>query len=142
MAAAAILFMSDCTITFASPTLADFSTQVTTAEIIATPGKSTTFTPLDPTATITQVGATTYELHLVGGQDWTNTSGLAKYLYTNDGSVVTFTVKAWDTSTTDHPGMTGSCRIVAGNYGGTASDFAELDVTLPITTGKPTLVTV
>ena len=42
--------------------------------------------------------------------------------------------------TDDTPGFTGLCRLVAPTYGGTSEDFATLDVTLPVTGGKPTLV--
>lgn len=142
MAAAPILFMSDAVITFTTPSLAAFQAQVTTAEVIPTAGKEATFVPLDPTATIKRVGSTTWELHLVGGQDWTTTTGLARYLYINDGSTTTFTVKAFGaTATADHPGFTGTCQLVAATYGGESDNFATLDVTLPITGGKPTLVT-
>jgi hypothetical protein len=133
--------MSNATITFTGVTLAACQAQVTTAEVIANAGKEVTFIPLDPTATITQVGATTYQLHLVAGQDWTTTTGLARYLYTNDGTSVVFVVKAYGSGTADTPGFTGTVRCVAPKYGGTAGEFATLDVTLPITSGKPTLVT-
>ena len=141
MAAAPILFMSDAIITFTTATLADCKAQVTTAEVIATPGPEATFIPLDSTAAIKRVGATTWDLHIVAGQDWTAASGLAKFLYTNDGATSTFVVKAYGAGAADTPGFTGTVRLVAGNYGGTAGEFATLDVTMPITSGKPTLVT-
>ena len=145
MAAAPILFMSDAVITLdvtgGVAALDPCQAQVQTAEVVATPGKEAIFTPLDPTAAIKRVGATTYDLHLVAGQDWRTPEGLARYLFDNDGAEATFVVKAFgSTATADTPGFTGLCRLVAPTYGGTSEDFATLDVTLPVTGGKPTLV--
>jgi len=38
------------------------------------------------------------------------------------------------------PAKTGTCTLAAPSYGGTVGEYAEFDVTLPIT-GKPSTVT-
>lgn len=148
MAAAPIVFMSDCVLTLdvtgaTAALTAGSVNQVSTAEVIATAGNEAVFTPLDPTGVIKRVGATSYSLHLVAGQDWRTPEGLARYLFDNDGAEATFTLTEYGsaTATADTPGITGLVRLVAPSYGGTSEAFAVLDVTLPVTGGKPTLIT-
>jgi hypothetical protein len=147
MAAAPILFMSEATLTLdvtgaTAALTAGSVNQVTTAEVIATAGPEKRFAPLDATGGIVRVGVTTYALHLVAGQDWRTPEGLARYLFDNDGAEAAFTLTGFPgTATADTPTFSGTVRLVAPTYGGSAEEFAELDVTLPIVSGKPTLVT-
>jgi hypothetical protein len=140
------LFMRDVSLKFkiVSPpgTYAEFNCDAHLAEIATEPGDDVTYQTLCPTGSFSNVGQSTYALHIVAAQDWTAT-GLALFLWDNEGKLATFQYQAHGAATIPSataPGMTGEVRLVAPNYGGEAATYAELDVTMPCTT-KPTKVT-
>jgi hypothetical protein len=141
------LFMRDVTLTLklvtgGTGTRAEFNCDLHTAEIVPSPGDDVTYQTLCPDGTHSQVGATTYALHIVAGQQWA-ADGLAAFLWINDGESAEFQYQAHGEGvvpSADAPGMSGIVRLIAGNYGGEADNYAELDVTLPCTS-KPVMVT-
>lgn len=119
----------------------EYNCDVHTAEIVPSAGDEVTYQTLCAEGTYSAIGKTTYALHIVAAQRWA-ADGLAAFLWNNDGAEATFEYQAHGdgvTPTADLPGMSGSVRLVAGNYGGEADTYAELDVTLPCTV-KPTMV--
>lgn len=121
-------------------TWAFYQGQVSTAAVEVEAGDTVTYPVLDGTVP-TQVGAPSYALHLVAAQDWDVTTGLARFLFDNDGKDAVFAIQAHGaltTPSTSKPAMTGTVRLVAGTYGGEVGTYAELDVSMPCAT-KPTL---
>jgi hypothetical protein len=120
---------------------AEYNCDAHLAEIVPTAGDEVTYVTLCEDGTHSQIGATTYALHIVAAQDW-STTGLARFLWENDGAEAEFQYQAHGSDvlppTAAMPGMAGLCRLVAGAYGGEAEAYAELDVTMPCTS-KPTL---
>jgi hypothetical protein len=140
------LFMRDVTLTLkvigGAGTRAEFNCDLHTAEIVPSPGDDVTYQTLCPGGTHSQVGASTYALHVVAAQQWA-ADGLATFLWTNEGKQAEFQYQAHGVGVAPSPaapGMTGVVRLIAGNYGGEADTYAELDVTLPCET-KPTMIT-
>jgi len=138
------LFMRDVTLTLklTSGTRLEFNCDVSTAEIIPTPGDEVTYSTLCPEGSYSSLGKTTYALHVVAAQRWA-ADGLAAFLWANDGELAEFQYQAHGASaapSVDTPGMAGEVRLVAGAYGGAVDTWAELDVTLPCTT-KPAMLT-
>ena len=120
--------------------------QVSQAAVEVEPGDTVTYPVLDGTVP-TQIGASSYALHLVAAQDWDTTgtpvTGLAAFLWQNEGAQATFYLTAYGTGTapsTSKPAVTGTVTLVAGTYGGEVNTYPEIDVTLPCNT-KPTLAT-
>lgn len=145
MAGGSPLFMQDVKLTLkllpAGPTRVAFECDLSMAEIVPSPGDEVTYQTLCASGSYSSIGKTTYALHLVAAQRWA-TDGLATFLWDNDGALAEFQYQAHGTAVAnaaDTPGMSGTVRLVAGNYGGEVSTYAELDVTLPCTT-KPTKV--
>lgn len=139
---ATLLFMRKATVLLkvGAGAAVPFQGQVSTAAVEVEAGDTVTYPVLDGTVP-TQVGPESYALHLVAAQDWTASTGLAKFLWTNAGSPATFWLYAYDSTgspTADKPAVTGTVTLVAGTYGGEVQTYAELDVTLPCT-AKPTL---
>jgi hypothetical protein len=128
------------TLVLTTGTVAEYNCDAHTAEIVSTPGDEVSYVTLCPDGSFTEIGRTSYALHIVAAQDWSAT-GLARFLWDNEGALATFTYQphgaAIDPSDST-PGMTGSVRLVAPNMGGEAESYAELDVTMPCT-AKPTL---
>jgi hypothetical protein len=130
------LFMQDVTLTLAlvgAATPTAYQCDVHTAEIVSKPGDSVQYVTLCPDGSYSSIGKTTFGLHIVAVQRWA-VDGLAAFLWDNDGELADFQYQAHGDSvdpTADLPGMTGTVRLVAPNYGGEASTYAELDVELP-----------
>jgi hypothetical protein len=136
------LFMRDVSLTLGTGAT-EYNCQVASAMVEVTPGDEVTYTTLCSDGSFSEVGRSTYGLALRLGQDWANSQGLARYLWDNEGSVVTFRLQAHGSGTASSdsaPAMTGSVRIVAASYGGEVDTYAEAEVTLPCT-AKPTLET-
>lgn len=115
------------------------------ASVDAAPGDTVEYPTLSASCTYRQLGATTYELHLIGVQDWdpSSTSGLAAFLFANDGATATFWLQAHGEAVAAAPAtpaQAGTLVLAAPSYGGEVNNYAEFDVTLPIS-GKPTLAT-
>lgn len=141
-----ILFMKDASLKLAvvgppAGTDAEYNCDVHTAEVTAKAGDETTYQTLCPDGTFSELGATTYALHLVAGQDWSAT-GLARFLWDHAGELATFELQvhgaavAWAATA---PGMTGTVRLLDPTYGGEAETFPELDVEMPCQ-GRPELL--
>lgn len=141
---ATLLFMRNAHLTLKLGAAASqsFQGQVSSAAVEVEAGDTVTYPVLDGTVP-TQVGASTYALHLVAAQDWVAAEGLAAFLWANDGQAATFFLQAHGSGvdpTTTKPAVTGTVQLVAGSYGGEVNTYAEIDVTMPCAT-KPTLVT-
>lgn len=138
------LFMRDVTLTLklvSAGTAVEYACDLSTAEIIPSPGDEVTYSTLCPEGSYSSIGKTTYALHVVAAQRWA-ADGLASFLWDNDGELATFQYQAHGAATVpsaDLPGMAGEVRLVAGNYGGEVDTFAELDVTLPCSS-KPSKI--
>jgi len=136
------LFMRDVTLTLklvSAGTRVEYNCDISTAEIVPTPGDEVTYSTLCAAGSYSAIGKTTYALHVIAAQRWA-ADGLAAFLWDHDGELAEFQYQAHGSATVpsaDKPGMTGEVRLVAGNYGGAVDEFAELDVTLPCST-KPT----
>src|SRR5262245_48003033 len=141
------LFMRDVSLTLkllpSGPTRVQFNCDVHTAEVVSNPGDDVEYTTLCSSGSFKSVGSTTFDLHLVAAQDW-SASGLARFLWDNDGATAEVQYQAHGTAaippTASTPGVAGVVRLIAPNYGGERDTYAELDVTLPFT-AKPTLLT-
>jgi hypothetical protein len=136
------LFMRDVTLTLklvSAGTRVEYACDLSTAEILPTPGDEVTYSTLCPSGSYSSIGKTTYALHVVAAQRWA-ADGLATFLWDHDGELAEFQYQAHGAGTVPSataPGMTGEVRLVAGAYGGEVDTFAELDVTLPCSS-KPT----
>jgi hypothetical protein len=139
------LFMRDVSLTLSlvgTGTPAEFNCDAHTAEVIAEAGDDVTYQTLCPDGSFSEIGRSKYSLHIVAAQDW-SAAGLARFLWDNEGATADFTYQAHGDATVpsaDTPGMAGTVRLVAPNYGGEAEAYAELDVTMPCT-AKPTIAT-
>ena len=138
---ATLLFMRNAIVSLkvSAGAAVQFQGQVSTASLEVEAGDVVTYPVLDGTVP-SNVGPESYALHLVAAQDWTAATGLAAFLWTNAGQDASFWVNAYGAATAaaDKPAMAGTCRLVAGTYGGEVQTYAELDVTLPCLV-KPTL---
>lgn len=138
------LFMRDVTLTLklvAAGTRVEYNCDVHLAEIVPEPGDEVSYQTLCPTGIYSSIGKTTYSLHIVAAQRWAS-DGLATFLWQHDGELAEFQYQAHGAGVTPSavvPGMTGEVRLIAGNYGGEADTYAELDVTMPCST-KPTML--
>jgi len=141
------LFMRDVSLTLkllpSGPSRVQFNCDAHLAEIVSTAGDEVDYRTLCATGSFSSVGATTYALHIVAAQDW-SANGLARFLWDNDGAQAEFQYQAHGIAaippTATTPGMAGTVRLIAPNYGGEADNYAELDVTLPCST-KPSITT-
>lgn len=137
------LFMRDVSLTLklAAGTRLQFNCDVHTVEVVTEPGDVVEYQTLCATGSFSSIGKSTYALHIVAAQDW-STTGLARFLWDNDGALADFQYQAHGTvvipPTAALPGMSGSVRLVAPTYGGEADTYAELDVELPCSS-RPTL---
>lgn len=142
------LFMKDASITIVIPPgpiagAVEYNCDVSTAEVLSAPGDDVTYQTLCPDGTMTQKGASTYSLHLVGVQDW-GTEGLSRFLWENAGEEARVIVQAHGAATAigaDAPGFDCNVVLIEGTYGGEAKNWAEFDVELPCTV-RPVLLTV
>ena len=139
------LFMQDVQLTLklvSGGTRVEYNCDLTTAEIISTPGDEVSVSTLCASGSYSSIGKTTYALHIVALQRWA-ADGLANFLWDNDGALADFQYQAHGAAvvpTTVVPGMAGQVRLVAPSYGGESGTYAELDVTLPCSS-KPTKLT-
>lgn len=138
------LFMRDVQLNLkltGAGTRVEYNCDLTTAEIVSTPGEEVSVSTLCASGSFSSVGKTTYALHIVALQRWA-ADGLANFLWTNDGALADFQYQAHGSAIVPSatvPGMSGQIRLVAGSYGGEVDSFAELDVTLPCSS-KPTMI--
>jgi len=119
----------------------EFNCDAHLAEVVTSPGDDVSYQTLCPEGSFSNVGRSSYALHIVAAQDWT-AEGLALFLWDHEGELATFEYQAHGATTVPSaaaPGMTGEIRLIAPSYGGEADTYAELDVTMPCTT-KPSKV--
>jgi len=139
------LFMRDVTLKLSlvtGGTYVEYQCDVSTAEIVPSPGDVVEYSTLCPEGSYSSRGKTSYALHLVAAQRWDDADGLAAFLWDNDGELANFQYQAHGdgvTPTADLPGMAGEVTLVAGNYGGAVDSWAELDVELACSS-KPTKI--
>lgn len=139
------LFMRDVQLTLklvSAGTRVEYNCDLSTAEIVPTPGDEVTYSTLCPSGSYSSVGKTTYALHVVAAQRWA-ADGLAAFLWDHDGELAEFQYQAHGAAVVPSattPGMSGEVRLIAGNYGGEVDTYAELDVTLPCSS-KPVKLT-
>jgi hypothetical protein len=139
------LFMRDVSLKLSlvsAGTYVEYNCDVSTAEIVPTPGDEVTYSTLCPEGSYSSRGKTTYALHLVAAQRWDAADGLAAFLWDHDGELANFQYQAHGDSvipSASAPGMAGEVVLVAGTYGGAVDEFAELDVTLACSS-KPTKI--
>ena len=115
----------------------DYSNQVRKAML--TPEVNVqTYRTLVPDGQVTDIDSPTWTLDLEGLQDW-ETGGLAAYLNTNQGTLVTVIVAP--VNTTGKKQATVSVRIVPPVFGGTQGEMSTMDLSLPVQ-GQPTFAAV
>ena len=136
------LFMRDVSLKLklGAGTKVEFNCDAHTAEIVTEAGDEVSYQTLCPAGSFSEIGKSSYALHIVAAQDW-SANGLARFLWDNEGALATFEYQAHGAAVVNSasaPGMTGTVRLVAPNYGGEAENYAELDVELPCTQ-KPTI---
>lgn len=140
-----LLFMRDALVSLklaGAGTAVEYQGQVSTAAVEVEAGDTVTYPVLDGTIP-TQIGPSSYALHLVAAQDWDTAGGLARFLWDHEGEDAEFVLNphGQDATPSDAaPAATGTVRLVAGSFGGEVGTYAELDVTLPCAV-KPTLDT-
>ena len=143
-----VLYMKDAKLTLkiGAASAHDYAGQVSAATVEVEVGDTSSYATLDG-ATQQEIGPSAYSLHVVAGQVWDGTAspatGLARYLWDNEGQLAQFELQAHGktvTNSTTQPSLVGTCRLVAPSYGGEVGTFAELDVTMPCQS-KPTLTT-
>jgi hypothetical protein len=112
----------------------DFSMDVLDASVAPEPGDVQSITTLDG-VTHQDAAAETWFLNLRMVIDWDTTRpGLAYYLYNNKGDQVAFRFrKDTEAISTTNPEIQGTVTLVATQYGGAGNEFAEAEVSLPIT---------
>jgi hypothetical protein len=85
-------------------------------------------------------GGTTWELALEGFQAFADATDLALFLFDHDGETADFELlPKGGTPSATNPGFKGQVTLVPTNIGGTANEYAQFSVTLPVVS-KPTKV--
>lgn len=133
------LFMKDVLLTLAvgAGTANEYQCHVTEARVSVEPGDRVDIATLCSGGSFSEVGKSSYALVLVGIQDWADASGvlgLARFLWDHEGEEATFVLQAHGESaapSAGQPAMTGTVRLVAGDYGGVINEYAGLEVELP-----------
>lgn len=141
------LFMKDASIRIIVPPgpltgAVEYACDVNTVEILSAAGDQVTYQTLCPNGTLTQIGPSTYSVHLKGVQDW-GTDGLSAFLWNQAGKTARLVANAHGTAAAYAPATPGfdcSVVLVEGAYGGEAGKWAEFDVEFPCTV-RPTLIT-
>lgn len=114
----------------------DFSCQVTSGAINASPNTSPKTTPAtfcEPEVTTTLVGVTSYTLDATILQDPHVKAGISRFLFQNDTELAYFYLGL---SNEEPPKAIGRVRIVAGSFGGDARTDLTATLSLPVET-KP-----
>jgi hypothetical protein len=127
----------------ATGTFTAYSCQVKTAKLVPSPGDQKDYRTLCASGFYSQFTPTTWALELEGAQSWDTTGGLARFLFDNDGALIRFQVDGYGEThvpSAAEPGMAGTCRAVAVEYGGAVDEYAEFTVSMPVQ-GAPVLAT-
>jgi hypothetical protein len=118
-----------------------YSCQVKLAKLVPTAGDQKDYRTLCAEGFYSQFTPTKWSLELEGAQAWDAADGLARFLFDNDGALLRFQVDAYGEGhvpSDTEPGMTGTCRAVAVEYGGAVDEYAEFTVSMPVQ-GLPVL---
>ena len=121
-------------------TFKEYDCQVKTARLVPSAGDQKDYRTLCTSGFYSQYTPTTWALELEGAQGWDTADGLARFLFDNDGALIRFQVDGYGqghTPSATEPGMAGTCRALAVEYGGTVDEYAEFTVSMPVQ-GKPT----
>ncbi len=116
----------------------DFSCQMTSGEIQASPNLTTETIPAtgcDPEETITTVGQTSWNLVLGFLQDPHVAAGLSRVLFEHDTELAWF---FFGMDGDDPPKAIGQLRVVAGTIGGSMRTTLQATTTLPLE-AKPSI---
>lgn len=106
----------------------DFTNQVNKARLVPdTPVQ--TMRTLVPDGLVTDVDSTQWQLELSGVQDW-ETGGLAAYLNTNNGALVTVIIAP--VAGSGKRQATCSVRVFPVEFGGEQGNWSTFDVTFPV----------
>jgi hypothetical protein len=121
------------TITF-SLGATDFSDDVLDVEMVTEAGDVQSVTTLDGT-THQDVGAPTFGIRIRMVVDWDSVRpGLAYYLWSNQGDeVACIFADTTAAASATKPQINANVKLVPVGYGGNGNEFAEQEVTLPIT---------
>ena len=121
------------TITF-SLGATDFSDDVLDVEMVTEAGDVQSVTTLDGT-THQDVGAPTFGIRIRMVVDWDSVRpGLAYYLWNNQGDeVACIFADTTAAASATKPQINANVKLVPVGYGGNGNEFAEQEVTLPIT---------
>ena len=121
------------TITF-SLGATDFSDDVLDVEMVTEAGDVQSVTTLDGT-THQDVGAPTFGIRIRMVVDWDSVRpGLAYYLWNNQGDeVACIFADTTAVASATKPQINANVKLVPVGYGGNGNEFAEQEVTLPIT---------
>lgn len=110
----------------------DFSCQVTSGAINASPNTSNKTTPAtfcDPEVTTTQVGVTSYTLDTTILQDPNVRAGISRFLFEHDTKLAYFYLGL---DNENPPKSIGRVRIIAGSFGGDARTDLTATLSLPL----------
>lgn len=110
----------------------DFSCQVTSGQLVASPNTTDDTTPAtfcSPEITTTSVGVTSYTLDASILQDPNVAAGISRYLFEHDTELAYFFLGLDDVNP---PRAIGRVRLVAGAFGGDARVTLTADLSLPV----------
>lgn len=116
---------------YVSGGLGDFTCQVTSGALSASPNTSDETTPATfcgPEETVTNVGVTSYTVDVSFLQDPDLVAGLNRYLFEHDTEEAFFYLSL---NNDMPPKAVGRCRIIAGTIGGDARTTLTADLSLP-----------
>jgi hypothetical protein len=116
----------------------DFSCQITSGALNATPNVGTTDIPAswcEPASSTPLVGVTTYNLDVTFLQDPHIVAGISRFLFENDTRLAWFMIGL---DNGNPPRCIGQCRVVAGSFGGEARVALTATISLPVE-GKPSI---
>ena len=111
----------------------DWACQVTRGELTASPNENSVDVPATFCAagsTVPQPGATSFALEVEFLQDPIVSDGLSAYLFEHDTKEAFYALGL--TAEGSPPTSIGRCRLVAGNFGGTARENLVSSLSLPV----------
>lgn len=116
----------------------DFSCQITSGALNATPNVTSVDVPAswcEPATSTPNVGVTAYTLDVTFLQDPDVVAGISRFLFENDTRLAYF-MMGLDNG--NPPRAIGTCRVVAGSFGGEGRVALTATVSLPVD-GKPSI---
>lgn len=135
MAGAPIIYLTNALVQFRLTTEAagsnhDYSAACTAVAVVPEQGDENEIVTLDAVRHV-RYGPTAYTLQITAAQDWSAT-GFSRWLYENEGKDAYFSVGLNGTlMDASNPRLTGSCVLVAGQFGGEAETWIEAEIEMP-----------